>query len=324
MSRLRVALIQLAADQDVAANLDRAAALVRRAGESKPGLIALPEMFLYRGPVAGFRESATETARSADRAVRASWPASSAAGSCWAAWPSARPTRSGPTTRPSCWIRPAGLRPRTASATCSTWPSTAGRPIASRPGSRPATRSWWPSCAGMAEGADVRLGLSICFDLRFPELYRELAAGGGGRSWRCRPTSPRPPVATTGRCCCAPGPSRTGPSSSPRPSAASGRRSDPRPQHGRRSVGHRHRPGSGRAGHRGRGPGSRASGRRFAASCRLSRLADAADSAERRRQRRDRSADSRSGGAEPAVRQLVLGLGARFARRRRRRTKARR
>ena len=60
MSRLTVALVQLAADQDVAANVDRAAALVRRAGESKPGLIALPEMFQYRGPVAGFRESATQ------------------------------------------------------------------------------------------------------------------------------------------------------------------------------------------------------------------------------------------------------------------------
>jgi predicted amidohydrolase len=31
---------------------------------------------------------------------------------------------------------------------------------------------------GIAQGADVRLGLSICFDLRFPELYRELAAAG--------------------------------------------------------------------------------------------------------------------------------------------------
>ena len=59
MSRLRVALVQLAADHDVAANLHRAAALVRLAGESKPGLIALPEMFHYRGPVAGFRESAS-------------------------------------------------------------------------------------------------------------------------------------------------------------------------------------------------------------------------------------------------------------------------
>jgi predicted amidohydrolase len=31
---------------------------------------------------------------------------------------------------------------------------------------------------GAAQEADVRLGLSVCFDLRFPELYRDLTAGG--------------------------------------------------------------------------------------------------------------------------------------------------
>jgi predicted amidohydrolase len=31
---------------------------------------------------------------------------------------------------------------------------------------------------GIADEADVRIGLSICFDLRFPELYREMAAEG--------------------------------------------------------------------------------------------------------------------------------------------------
>ena len=36
MSRLRVALIQLAADQDVAANVERAIALVMEAGELRP------------------------------------------------------------------------------------------------------------------------------------------------------------------------------------------------------------------------------------------------------------------------------------------------
>jgi predicted amidohydrolase len=60
MSRLRVALVQLAADQDVSANLERATALVERAGETHPGLIALPELFLFRGPASGFRDSATD------------------------------------------------------------------------------------------------------------------------------------------------------------------------------------------------------------------------------------------------------------------------
>ena len=38
----------------------RAIDLVKRAGERRPQLIALPESFLYRGPAAGFRESASE------------------------------------------------------------------------------------------------------------------------------------------------------------------------------------------------------------------------------------------------------------------------
>ena len=55
-----MALVQLAADQDVAANLERACALVERAGETHPHLVALPELFLFRGPASGFRDSATD------------------------------------------------------------------------------------------------------------------------------------------------------------------------------------------------------------------------------------------------------------------------
>ncbi len=55
-----MALVQLSADADVAANVERAVALVKKAGEARPGLIALPELFLYRGPAAGLRESAIE------------------------------------------------------------------------------------------------------------------------------------------------------------------------------------------------------------------------------------------------------------------------
>src|ERR1700690_3547484 len=31
---------------------------------------------------------------------------------------------------------------------------------------------------GVAQESDVRMGLSICFDLRFPELYRDMTAQG--------------------------------------------------------------------------------------------------------------------------------------------------
>ena len=43
------------------------------------------------------------------------------------------------------------------------------------------------------------MGLSVCYDLRFPELYRQLAPTS---SWCHRP-SPTPPDRRTGSCCCA-------------------------------------------------------------------------------------------------------------------------
>ena len=60
--------------------------------------------------------------------------------------------------------------------------------------------------------ADVlgrRVGMSVCYDLRFPELYRLPDPAGAPRSSSSRPPSPRPPAATTGSPCCAPGRSRT-------------------------------------------------------------------------------------------------------------------
>ena len=177
MSRLRVALVQLAADQDVAANVDRAAALIREAGESKPGLVALPEMFQYRGPVAGFRESATELP--------------------------------GPLTEPfselardlDCWILLGSLAERSTDPkrpyNTSALLDPAGQIAAlyrkrhlfdvaiddgqsDRESARitPGDKSVVAVLGGLAEEVDVRLGLSICFDLRFPELYRELTAAG--------------------------------------------------------------------------------------------------------------------------------------------------
>ncbi len=177
MSRLRVALIQLAADQDVAANIDRAAALVEKAGESKPSLIALPEMFQYRGPLAGFRESATQlpgplTERFSDLARGLN---------CWILLGSLAERSTDP-LRPfntSVLLDPAGQ-------ISATYRKRHLFDVAIEDGpsdmesSRitPGNRSVVATLEGVAEEVDVRLGLSICFDLRFPEQYRELAAGG--------------------------------------------------------------------------------------------------------------------------------------------------
>jgi predicted amidohydrolase len=177
VSKLRVALIQLAADQDVAANVERAAALIREAGESKPGLIALPEMFHYRGPLAGFRESATHLPGPLTQ------PFSDLASelNCWILLGSLAERSTDP-LRPfntSVLLDPAGgiaalYRKR----------HLFDVSIDHGPSDRESARiTPGDSCVvavleGIAEEVDVRLGLSICFDLRFPELYRELAAGG--------------------------------------------------------------------------------------------------------------------------------------------------
>jgi deaminated glutathione amidase len=177
MSRLRVALVQLAADHDLAGNLDRAVALVRQAGESKPGLIALPEMFQYRGPVAGFRESATSlpgpiTERFAELARNLN---------CWILLGSLAERSSDP-MRPfntSVLLDPAGQIAATYrkrhlfDVTIEDGPSD-------RESARitPGDSSVVAVMEGIAQEVDVRLGLSICYDLRFPELYRELSAGG--------------------------------------------------------------------------------------------------------------------------------------------------
>jgi predicted amidohydrolase len=177
MSRLRVALIQLAADQDVAANVDRAVALVRQAGESKPGLIALPEMFAYRGPVAGFRESATRLPGPLTE------PFSGLAGeiNAWILLGSLAERSTDP-MRPyntSVLLDPAGRiaalyrKRHLFDVAIDNGPSD-------RESARitPGEASVVTVLPGLAQGADVRLGLSICFDLRFPELYRELVDGG--------------------------------------------------------------------------------------------------------------------------------------------------
>jgi predicted amidohydrolase len=177
VSRLRVALVQLSAYEDVEANLVRAAALVEQAGAAHPDLIALPEVFLYRGPSAGWRGSAAELP--------------------------------GPTTEPfaelarslHAWLLLGSLAERSADPqrpyNTSVLLDPEGR-VAARyrkrhlfdvaiddgPSDRESARTTAggetvvATLAGAAEGSDVRLGLSVCFDLRFPELYRELAAGG--------------------------------------------------------------------------------------------------------------------------------------------------
>jgi deaminated glutathione amidase len=177
MSRLRVALVQVAADQDVAANIDRAVQLVREAGLEKPSLIALPEVFHYRGPLSGFRESASTI----PGPITEPFSALAQELNTWILLGSIA-ERSDDPLRPfntSVLLDPAG-------AVAATYRKIHlfDVSIDNGPSDRESSRilaGEQPVVAlmqGAAEEVDVRLGMSICFDLRFPELYRSLVSNG--------------------------------------------------------------------------------------------------------------------------------------------------
>jgi len=56
----------------------------------------------------------------------------------------------------------------------------------------------------VAETPLAAFGLTVCYDMRFPHLYRDLARAGAEVITVRRPL-PDPPAGPIGRCCCAPG-----------------------------------------------------------------------------------------------------------------------
>lgn len=169
--RLPVALVQLDATEDVAANIARAAALADAAAAAGARLVALPEYLHYRGPDDGFRASArpvpgplTEPFAEVARR-RAAWIL---VGSV--AESSADPRRPYNT---SVLIAPTG-------EIAATYRKIHLFDVAVDAGPTD-TESARVSAGGDAVCADidgVAVGLTICYDLRFPELYRSLALAG--------------------------------------------------------------------------------------------------------------------------------------------------
>lgn len=169
--RLDVALIQLDATDDVSANLERAAALAEEAAGRGARLVALPEVLHYRGPDAGFQASA-------------------------------RPIP-GPLTEPfaevarrhGAWILMGSVaetsdhagRPYNTSALVDPHGEIAARyrkvhlfdvAVDDGPVDTESARVSAGDAPVCVDVEGVRLGLSICYDVRFPELYRSLALAG--------------------------------------------------------------------------------------------------------------------------------------------------
>ncbi|MGZ8527743.1 MAG: carbon-nitrogen hydrolase family protein [Candidatus Limnocylindrales bacterium] len=171
VDRLRVALVQLDAGADVAANVASAATLADAAAADGARLVALPEYLQFRGPDDGYRASA--------RPIPGPWtdPFADVARrrDAWILVGSLAET-SGEPARPyntSVLIAPDGSIAATYRKIHLFDVTVEDGPV-DRESDRVSPRDR----AVLAEVDGIRIGLSICYDLRFPELYRALAVAG--------------------------------------------------------------------------------------------------------------------------------------------------
>jgi predicted amidohydrolase len=171
MPGFRIALVQLEASDDVGANLSRAERMGDAAATSGARLVAFPEYVQFRGPDTGFRASAAPVP--------------------------------GPTTAPfqavarrhHCWVLAGSVaessgdpeRPYNTSALIDPGGEVVARyrklhlfdiAVDAGPADTESARVTAGDTARVADVDGVCLGLSICYDLRFPELYRALALAG--------------------------------------------------------------------------------------------------------------------------------------------------
>lgn len=172
---MRVAVIQLSSQDDVAKNLGRASALVAEAARAGAELVALPENFAFMGDEAHKRGLAERTEEGARGPITTAVVDAAREHAVWViagGMPEAsldpdRPFNTSLLVAPDGRIvaryrkihlfdvdLPDGTRHLESGATCA--------------GSEPV----------VAEVGTTKLGMTICYDLRFPELYRRLVAEG--------------------------------------------------------------------------------------------------------------------------------------------------
>jgi len=168
---LPIALVQLDASADCDANIAAAVALADEAAAGGARLVALPEYLQYRGPDDGFRASArpipgphtdpfAEVARRRDVWILVGSTAE-------ASGDPVRPYNTSTLIAPDGTIAATYRKIHLFDIAVDSGPADTESARVT-PGDRLVTAD--------ADGA--RLGLSICYDLRFPELYRTLALAG--------------------------------------------------------------------------------------------------------------------------------------------------
>ena len=170
MTKLPVAVIQLDAGTDPEANVREAVRLADRAAADGAHLVALPEYLQYRGSDDGYRASA----RPIPGPFSAAFAAVARARKAWILAGSL--AESGPEGKPfntSILLDPEG---RIAAAYRKVHLFDVA--LEHGPADRESDRVTPGDRAVVVDVDGVKVGLSICYDLRFPELYRALAGAG--------------------------------------------------------------------------------------------------------------------------------------------------
>jgi predicted amidohydrolase len=165
--------VQLSSQGDVRSNLDRAASLVGEAAARGATVVVLPENFAYLGDEEGKRAIAEDLDQADGPIAGRLSELARARGIHLVA--GGMPERSGDPERPfnTCAVfgpdgRLAARYRKVHLFDVDLAERRYRESAATAPGAEPV----------VAEVAGVRLGLSICYDLRFPELYRALSALG--------------------------------------------------------------------------------------------------------------------------------------------------
>jgi predicted amidohydrolase len=170
MGELQVAVVQVEARDDVAVNIERALALAAEAAVDAD-LVVLPEYVQYRGTDDGFRASAHPV----PGPTSAPFGELARASGCWILAGTHAETSDDP------------QRPYNTAVLFDRGGALAARyrkvhlfdvAVDDGPADRESARVTPGDRAVVADVDGVGLGFSICYDLRFPELYRALAVAG--------------------------------------------------------------------------------------------------------------------------------------------------
>ena len=171
---LRVACVQLNTRQDVAANLRAATDLVEAAADRGARLVALPETWAYKGGRDGVLATAEGPEGPSNRALaavaarRGVWLL---AGSVYEPAPGGRVANASALFDPAGELRAVYRKVHLFDVASGAVQYRESDEVA--PGAEVVTAD-----ITAEDGTPVRLGLSICYDLRFPGLYTALALRG--------------------------------------------------------------------------------------------------------------------------------------------------